>query len=1786
MNDGGCFFWVKLALLLFPISLLAAEIPDRINVQKFQTQFEIQKKASDAARTRSDGKNAEYGKKKRDRIALENEKTAANSQIEIDQRSIGDYNRRVGELEAQVRTWKTQVSTNENEIAALKVKLEGLSQSIADKRNEVTAQDAVTRRSSDSRSAAETELRRAQARLSEIGGQLRNETQEKDRLGGELDRFFAESQRLLIELDETKAERITIRDQIGHLRHTLEDLERDLTQAKRTKMELEADRKPIDKTVNDLRVEIARFKDLIDALNKQISEKDKLTTQLDKDLAAANAQAAKLTEELTQLDAEKKQLNDRKRKLEADNQTLRAQSEQKTQNLGRLETAKTELVGQRPALAKEVADLDKTIREQQTEIDRLNGLIASIDQKLSQAKAQTKELSTQIQKLSDQLSALDIEIPKAERRQADLESQIPNLKSQITEKDANIQPARDAKAKIEQNIATLSKEAATITTGELATVKSKIAALNVELGPTAQQIQKAKTELATLQGEKRRHETQLPLVTAAAAQALALEKAAAEKVADASQRIQNKTARVALIQTRIDEIKQILDRKPPEAEEKRLREELKTIRKQREDIEEDIKKIQRVEVPALAKALQVAANARIAAEANRDQTSRALQAVIAALAPKEKLIADLEASVASKREELNRLAARQKELEVRLAEITSSVKLEQTALTQATQALSALEASLTQMRATLAALENELKSLPGKLQDLRATRSTADARKKELEKSKSVLEIQIAGFDTERSGSIALRDPLVTSQAQNRTKLTTASASLKRLDDETAELGRQIAALTKDLDGIKAQLASNETEITQTIPARLQLNATKTETAQTNKLVAVESARGLTEARKTLVDERRSLLVERDRDTADQTLQKQALVRPLEDLARIDQRLGILHAEIDKKTELLGHSKGKISQLRKMDVLASNQIQVLVAEGFGSIERDMDRAKGALELALDRVKQFRDLEVEWQKITSDRNGTFERADRDYQAQVAILKTATDQLESLRSDERQASSQREGLVAENGRLNTRIIDAETERGRALNAVALLETGITNLRARVAKLEQNIATAFDIEKIALGAYQLADEEAKAEETKTASAREQLRIVVAQYQKERALAQADGKQHAGAHGGKEGDERGTLDGSTRGDANGLEDGRETGERNGKRRDYEAGVEIGKTKGSAAADAKGTEDGQIAGTKGGYDKGYSLGLTKGYEKGRGEGRELGYREGYDSGNNEENRQRGNADGRTAGTKRATDTAMKEELPRGRQSAEQKILASAPKHKVEIDNSTEEENETPMGGMTLHEPSRGFDRVAALHRALRVNRAATSPQNVNNADGARTSNEERTADTQSASLGAHPLATLIAATLLTNVNLDGRSSGKLVLDEEGVPVTDYRHRSYRITTQPYEHPDFDTAYKLAYDSAYEAGYHENYSAKFISKYEDSYTGKYTSAMNEALAIEYKEEKDRGESDGHKAAYDAAYPVARKRAYDKAFAEAKIKGEEAGLPVRYNEGYGTGRKEGFEQGKIAGSDVAYQAGYKLGEEKGFGDAIAVERQRAFSRGEEEMIASYQNSYKLKGLEAQLIDSDGDGKFKPGDKVVLKLIARNFGGLPSESGKFSVEVEDVGKTIQFPTNKALLKVLAGDTEGTYLNVLTGNVIGNASKPDIKLNVKLLEEKNPISTMVFEAKIEAFIETALTAGEAYQYARKFVVGRGGSWWSGNYAWIQNQSSKPLSGLEMKVVSKDAKVRVYQDWMPVGTIQPGKWGYSEIWLSLTSDVAEAVFEVSVRDHAQKLIHREAYKVPIEIH
>lgn len=186
----------------------------------------------------------------------------------------------------------------------------------------------------------------------------------------------------------------------------------------------------------------------------------------------------------------------------------------------------------------------------------------------------------------------------------------------------------------------------------------------------------------------------------------------------------------------------------------------------------------------------------------------------------------------------------------------------------------------------------------------------------------------------------------------------------------------------------------------------------------------------------------------------------------------------------------------------------------------------------------------------------------------------------------------------------------------------------------------------------------------------------------------------------------------------------------------------------------------------------------------------------------------------------------------------------------------------------------------------------------------------------------------------------------------------------------------------YDYAFKKTaadtFDNVYQDAYHFHY--------DEAYKVAYTHAINQDFSQDYKSAYNAA----FKASYDAAYKQAYDGIYTPAFQKASNDAYQKAFPTRVEEGRKTGYAQGFDRGKNEAYTNDYNQGFAAGDKTGYDENFSKTYLIAEKKAYQDRVAFFTTHAVFKIDGGEVVDSNHDTIFAPGEVATLKLALRNFG----------------------------------------------------------------------------------------------------------------------------------------------------------------------------------------------------
>lgn len=87
--------------------------------------------------------------------------------------------------------------------------------------------------------------------------------------------------------------------------------------------------------------------------------------------------------------------------------------------------------------------------------------------------------------------------------------------------------------------------------------------------------------------------------------------------------------------------------------------------------------------------------------------------------------------------------------------------------------------------------------------------------------------------------------------------------------------------------------------------------------------------------------------------------------------------------------------------------------------------------------------------------------------------------------------------------------------------------------------------------------------------------------------------------------------------------------------------------------------------------------------------------------------------------------------------------------------------------------------------------------------------------------------------------------------------------------------------------------------------------------------------------------------------------------------------------------------------------------------------------------------------------------------------------------------------------------------------------------------------------------------------------------------NHLWVQNKGRATSEAVELLVIPRYKELKVYQQWIKVPAIAPGKYAKVDFWLSSTGwyNFEANTMRVQMRNREGRIISDTTHKVPVKV-
>ncbi len=292
--------------------------------------------------------------------------------------------------------------------------------------------------------------------------------------------------------------------------------------------------------------------------------------------------------------------------------------------------------------------------------------------------------------------------------------------------------------------------------------------------------------------------------------------------------------------------------------------------------------------------------------------------------------------------------------------------------------------------------------------------------------------------------------------------------------------------------------------------------------------------------------------------------------------------------------------------------------------------------------------------------------------------------------------------------------------------------------------------------------------------------------------------------------------------------------------------------------------------------------------------------------------------------------------------------------------------------------------------------------------------------------------------------------------------DQVNVSVPSRDNRYFQPPCDGLRKPEFTAECKQNYESSYASGFTSSYKSQYQSAYKSSFETAATRTYGDAFAQDVPSESLRGKSIGS---------------------------EHLGTLNGYNERFAVASREYYEQGKLT-----------VQEDLKTGHLLVVKS-------------------------VVIEEESGDGVLQPGERLKLKVVIDNLGGLSSALEGVEVKIANTLNAKDLTTTLRGLPALQAQTRTTIAGVVSAVSTAKFIGEDVKLEgtVALKTDDDGRDVLFkFEAKETSHFPVELVAIDA---SGALAVNK----WSGVAFKFQNISKKTQSEVKMKASTKPKNVEI---------------------------------------------------------
>lgn len=488
------------------------------------------------------------------------------------------------------------------------------------------------------------------------------------------------------------------------------------------------------------------------------------------------------------------------------------------------------------------------------------------------------------------------------------------------------------------------------------------------------------------------------------------------------------------------------------------------------------------------------------------------------------------------------------------------------------------------------------------------------------------------------------------------------------------------------------------------------------------------------------------------------------------------------------------------------------------------------------------------------------------------------------------------------------------------------------------------------------------------------------------------------------------------------------------------------------------ARASAEGLQDGRNIGFQQGFDRcsreeaeraynaGVQVGIRDGSARGDQEGEARGEAEGA---------QRGVAEGQADGLARAKADATKTAGPIGTKDGQAQGDQTDASQRGEADGLAKGDLDALTRADTVD--------YQQARKTFRERRFGEEPARrdafSNRADVAKTSNTNET-----------PKADLSAAAIQKGLE------AFMAADQFSIQVAPDRRFYNPRRTYPTEAAM--RVYLDEYARAYPSGFQTEYGPIFMRAREDGIRNGIQTGCVDARRRDYQQSFD----EGYRVAFTQSYDAAFKQNYDRSFQRAHSREFGPASQQSYQSSYDGFYREAYEAARVSAynSRVAalYQAAFSRAHDSKFAQVYPGYQQAAVKRAErDEQLEFEANPLRL--IDAQVVESNGNGLVEPNETLRAKIVLRNFSekALAGQSIRARIRALDSTQAVIASSDEPLAKDLRDLSLTTVSNILELIVNESAVGKVVRLEVEVLRDGKSIGTKSIDLRPQFMVSTLI-------------------------------------------------------------------------------------------------------------